>query len=288
MKPAPFDYVAATTTAEAINHLAVPTREAKVLAGGQSLVPVLNMRMARPQVLVDITRIPELQQVEITADGSLRIGAAVRQADVARHPEVRRGWPAVVSAIRHIGHPQIRSSGTVCGSLAHADSSAELPAVAVLLDATIEVAGPAGAREVAAADFFLGTFTTDLAPEDLVVAVRFPATATGAGHDVTEFAQRRGDFATVGVATRVERTGEGMTRARAVFFGVAGTPVEMTDLAELLEGQEPSDLDQSALDRVVRATLSPPADVHASSELRLELATTLLDRSILSAWEACR
>ncbi|WP_435201833.1 FAD binding domain-containing protein [Janibacter sp. GS2] len=287
MKPAPFDYVAAESTADAVNHLSTTDREVKVLAGGQSLIPVLNMRMSRPQVLVDITRIADLQQIEVSPAGELRIGAAVRQSDALANPEIRRRWPAVASAIRHIGHPQIRNSGTVCGSLAHADSSAELPAVAVLLDAVIDVTSAHGRREVAAADFFLGTFTTDLAPDELVTSVRFPAPSPGARHDITEFTQRRGDFATVGVATRVSREGDAMARARAVFFGVGSAPVRVPAVEEILTGRAPSHGEDAEVTRAIAAALTPPTDVHASAELRLELAATLLNRSILSAWELC-
>ncbi|KRE38806.1 hypothetical protein ASG73_00040 [Janibacter sp. Soil728] len=287
MKPAPFDYVMATSVADVVNHLAEDEREVKVLAGGQSLVPVLNMRLARPQVLVDITRVPDLQTIELTPDGELRIGAAVRQTDALEHPLVRRDWPAVVSAIRHIGHPQIRNSGTVCGSLAHADSSAELPAVAVLLDARIQVVSPRGSREVRAADFFLGTFTTDLAPDELVTAVHFPPSPAGTRHDVSEFTQRRGDFATVGVATRVARRADLLSECRAVFFGVGGTPVRVPTVEDVLVGSDPTTADWAAVATLLAEALSPPTDVHASAELRLELAATLLQRSILSAWELC-
>lgn len=285
MKPAPFDYVTATSVADVVNHLATADRETKILAGGQSLIPVLNMRMARPEVLVDITRIVDLQQIEISDDGGLRIGAAVRQSDALNHPGVRRGWPAVTAAIRHIGHPQIRNNGTVCGSLAHADSSAELPAVAVLLDALLEVSSLRGERQIPAADFFLGTFTTALEPDEVVTAVLFPRSDAGTRHDLTEFTQRRGDFATVGVATRVARSGDGLSQPRAVFFGVGSTPVRVPPLEELLEGQRPSDIDTDELARVLTAAITPSTDVHASSQMRLELATTLLNRSILNAWE---
>lgn len=288
MKPAPFDYVAATSTADVVNHLSRHEREVKVLAGGQSLLPVLNMRMARPEVLVDITRVPELGRIEVTTAGELRIGAAVRQADAAADAQVRRTWPAVAAAIRHIGHPQIRNSGTVCGSLAHADSSAELPAAAILLDAVIEVVSSDGVREIPAADFFLGTFTTDLQPHELVVAVRFPAPDPARACDVTEFAQRRGDFATVGVATSTGVDADALVRPRAVFFGVAGTPVRVPELEEHLDGASLDSVADEDIERILRESLSPPSDVHASAQLRLELASTLLRRSIQTAQEACR
>lgn len=288
MKPAPFDYATATSVADVVNHLARDDREVKVLAGGQSLIPVLNMRLARPQVLVDITRVPELQAIDVTADGALRIGAAVRQSDALAHPLVRRGWPAVTGAIRHIGHPQIRNSGTVCGSLAHADSSAELPAVAVLLDAEIHVVGPRGQRRVPAADFFVGTFTTDLQADELVTAVEIPPSPEGTRHDVSEFTQRRGDFATVGVATRTGRRQDRLSAPRAVFFGVGGTPVRVAAVEEMLEGQHPDAADWAAVGHALTLALDPPTDVHASTELRLELASTLLERSIRRAWELCR
>lgn len=288
MKPAPFDYVSATSVADVVNHLARGDREVKILAGGQSLIPVLNMRMAHPEVLVDITRVPDFQGIAVSAQGELRIGAGVRQSEALEHPEIRRGWPAVTAAIRHIGHPQIRNSGTVCGSLAHADSSAELPAVAVLLDAVIDVTSLRGERHIAAADFFLGTFTTDLAPDEVITAVRFPPPHAGVRHDVTEFSQRRGDFATVGVVTRVGAKDGLLHGPRAVFFGVAGTPVRVPAVEEILEEEDPVTADWGAISAALDQGLTPPDDVHASAELRLELANTLLNRSILSAWELCR
>lgn len=288
MKPAPFAYVTASSTADAVNHLSAPGREVKVLAGGQSLIPVLNMRMARPDVLVDITRIPELRRIEITPSGQLRIGAAVRQVEVLEDRRVQEGWPVVTAAIAHIGHPQIRASGTVCGSLTHADSSAELPAVAVLLGAVIEVQGPQGTREVDAADFFVGTFTTTLEPEELVTAVRFPSPEPGRGHDVMEFTQRRGDFATVGVATSTGPGGERPAEPRAVFFGVGSGPERVPAVEKYLGATAPDELDEDEIARILGEALAPPADVHATSQLRLELATTVLHRSFQRAREACR
>lgn len=287
MKPPPFDYVAPENLADALNLMAESDREAKILAGGQSLLPVLNMRMGHPELLVDITRVPDLAQISITAKGELRIGAGVRQADAARHPAVVEGWPLLAEAISWIGHPQIRNSGTVCGSLAHHDSAAELPAIAVLLDAVMEVHSVSGVREVPAADFFVGTFTTDLAPEEILVAVRFPALPAGTGWSVQEFAPRRGDFATVGAACVLQRA-EGAIRApRVCFFGVAGAPVLSTALARELDGRAPTPDVLARAAEVVQAELDPPTDAHASREFRLELAAHLFTRTIETAWERC-
>lgn len=198
MKPAPFTYAGARSVEHALELLG-GSQDARVLAGGQSLLPLLNLRLAAPELLIDIGRIPELQTIAV-GDGGLTIGAGVIQADAAADQRVQGGWPMLTAAIGHIGHPQIRNRGTVCGSLAHNDPLAELPAVAVALDATLIVRSAAGERNVPAADMFLGPFMTALEPDDLLVAVRFPPPSGTGGWSFREFATRDGDFATAGVA----------------------------------------------------------------------------------------
>ena len=197
MKPQPFAYVRPDSVTEAIEHLLSGDGDAKLIAGGQSLVPLLNLRMARPSTLVDIVRLPELGAIAREGD-QLVIGAAVRQRDVELSPVVQAACPLLPLALRYVGHLQIRNLGTIGGSLAHADPAAELPCVAVALDAVLVAQGPDGTREVAAADFFLGPFTTALGPEEILTQVRFPV--TGGVHAFVEFSRRGGDFAMTSVA----------------------------------------------------------------------------------------
>ncbi|MQY28706.1 FAD binding domain-containing protein [Nocardia aurantia] len=285
MKPPPFDYVVPRSVADAVGLLSASDREVKILAGGQSLIPVLNMRMAYPEVLVDICRLPELRTIETTATGAVRIAAAVTQAEAAADERIRAGWPLLAAAIGHIGHPQIRNRGTVCGSLAHADSAAELPCAAVILDAILHVTGPDGDRRIPAAEFFLGTFATVLEPGELLVAVEFPALPTGTGWSFDEFAHRRGDFATVAVGATLRRDGDAVAGLRLVACGVGGTPVRATHTEAALTGRIPGPELSEVIAAAVRQDLRPPADVHATAEFRLELAAHLIGRAVTAAWE---
>ncbi|MBB2891042.1 FAD binding domain-containing protein [Flexivirga oryzae] len=223
MKPAPFGYVRPAEVGDAVAELVRADQEGggKVLAGGQSLMPVLAMRLGRPATLVDITRIAELQQVQV-ADGELRIGAAVRQRRIER--DFGGVVPLLSRALPWIGHREIRSRGTVCGSLAHADPSSELPAVATCLGATLDVIGPYGKRSVPAAEFFTAAMTTVLAPVELVASVRVPLPSSGSGFGFAEVARRHGDFALAGVAVSVTSR-EGVPRSAVVTaFGVSDKP----------------------------------------------------------------
>lgn len=288
MKPSPFDYVAPDTVAEAVALLSGDVREAKVLAGGQSLVPMLSMRLARPELLVDITRIPGLGEHRVGPGGELRIGAAVRQATAAADPELRTGWPLLAAAIDHIGHPQIRHRGTVCGSLAHHDPAAELPAAATALDARFVLAGPAGTRTVPAAEFFVATFETALADDELLTEVVFPAQSPGRGWAFEELTRRHGDFATVGVCVVLDRTADTASAVRIVFCGAGATPVRFPPAEAVLTGTR---LDADTLAdaaAAVREHLNPPGDVHASAEYRREAAAHLLTRAVTTAWERTR
>lgn len=287
MKPGPFDYAAPTSLRETLRLLSDTERDVKVLAGGQSLIPMLNMRLARPELVVDITRVTELGRMTVDADGALHIGAAVRQAAVAADPAVRRGWPLLAAAIEHIGHPQIRNRGTVCGSLVHHDPAAELPAVAVALDARFTVTGPGGTRTVPAEDFFLGTFAVDVEPDELLTEVVFPAPTAGTGWSFLELVQRRGDFAGVGVAVLVRRSEERVGKVGIVFCGVGNTPVRAPEAEQALVGRP---FDSAAVEAAVltlRGTVDPPGDVHASAQWRREGAEVLLRRALNRAWENC-
>ncbi len=282
MKPPPLDYTAPATLDEARAALADTHREAKIIAGGQSLIPMLNMRLARPEVLLDISRIAELGALHVDSDG-LHVGAGVRQASVAAARDVRRGWPLLARAIEHIGHPQIRNRGTVCGSLAHHDPAAELPAAAVALEARFVLAGPRGYRTVEAEDFFAGTFQTVIAPEELLTEVIFPP-AGGDGWAFGELTRRHGDFAMVGVAVLLGRYRGTVPSARIVYCGAGVTPVRVPAAEAELAGHPVGAARVAAACERVAAELVPPDDVHASSEYRREVAGVLLERAVTEAW----
>ncbi|MBV9282921.1 MAG: FAD binding domain-containing protein, partial [Chloroflexi bacterium] len=204
MKPPPFTYHAPRSLDEALALLARHGDEAKVLAGGQSLIPLLNFRLARPAHLVDVTRIPDLASIQRKGD-ALVIWAAARQAALERSSEVAMGWPILLEAVRYVGHPQIRNLGTVGGSVAHADPAAELPAVLSLLDARFHVRSARGPRQIAAEDFFLTYFTTALEADELLVEIEAPPVDRGTGHAFVEFARRDGDFALGGAGALMRR-----------------------------------------------------------------------------------
>ncbi|MEU5658749.1 FAD binding domain-containing protein [Streptomyces sp. NPDC047737] len=287
MKPTPFDYTAPRTVAEAVALLADPAREAKVVAGGQSLIPMLNMRLARPELLVDITRIPDLAALTVDASGALHIGAAVRQARAAADPAVRQGWPLLAAATERIGHPQIRSRGTVCGSLAHHDPAAELPTAARALDARFVITGPRGSRTVAAEDFFVATFSTAVEHDELLTEVVVPAPPSRCGWAFEELTRRHGDFATVGVAVLLERDpGTDTVRsARVVFSGAGPAPVRLRAAEEALLGTAVGGDALAAAVRAALTGLTPSDDVHASAVHRRETAAHLLVRACTTAWE---
>ena len=285
MKPPLFDYVAATSVDHALELLGSEP-DAKVIAGGQSLMPLLNMRLGRPDLVVDIGRIPSLDGVSVDDDGSLLIGANATQSHVLANPTVQEGWPMLAAAISQIGHPQIRNRGTVCGSLAHNDPAAELPAVALALGARLHVRSHRGDRIVEADSAFVGPFMTAIEPDDLLVAVSFPAPATGSGWAFDEFAARPGDFATVGVAATLTRDGTTVGDARIALFGVAGTATRALTAEAALRGTTPNAA-ADAVGAALRAELDPSDDLHASSEMRLDLAEHLTAACITTAWERC-
>lgn len=279
MKAVPFAYARVSGVAEALDILSGDP-EAKVLAGGQSLVPMLAMRLARPSMLVDINHVGPLTRLDADAAG-LRIGAVVRQRDLERAPETK-AVPLLAAALPHIGHRELRNRGTVCGSLAHADPAAELPAVAVTLNATLTVSGTSGERRIAARDFFTGPLQTALGPSELLTAARFPAARPGDGFAFAEVARRHGDFALCGVAAAVHLGPAGIDSATVGLFGVADTPlaVDVTERARAAGG-DPDRLRQAGED--VAADLSPADDLHGSGPYRRRLAAVLIARSLARA-----
>jgi carbon-monoxide dehydrogenase medium subunit len=282
MKPPPFEYHAVTSVEEAVALLAEHGDDAKVLAGGQSLVPLLALRLARPAHIVDINGLTELTAV--TNGDGLTIGSLVRQRVAERSAAVAGANPLLVRAIGLIGHTAIRNRGTVGGSISHADPAAELPAVLRALDGEVVATSARGARTVAAADLFEGFLTTSLAPEELVTAVRFPAWAPGTGWSFQEFSRRSGDFAIAGAAAALRVDGRGViTDARIALSGMGPTPVRASKAEAALAGQQPSDeaWDAAAQDAV--AGLDPPSDVHGTAAYRRHLAAVLTRRALREA-----
>jgi len=262
MKPAAFAYHAPRRLDEVLALLADDSVEARVLAGGQSLVPMMNFRLAMPEVLVDLRRVEELAYLRVGAGGALEIGACTTQAQLLRDERVRAGWPLLAEGVRHIGHPQTRSRGTVCGALAHNDPHGELPALAVALDATLTVAGPAGNRRVAAGDFFVSHYEVALEPSEILVEASFPPIPSGSGWSFREIARRRGDFALVGVACLCTAA-----ETRLVVFGTSARPLRCSDADEVADAVDPSD------------------DVHATAEYRREAAIELATAALAEARE---
>jgi carbon-monoxide dehydrogenase medium subunit len=284
MKPPPFEYTAPMTVAEAVGLLAQHELEAKILAGGQSLMPLLNMRLARPSVLVDVARIPDLDYVR-EVDGGLAIGAMARQRSVELSDAVRARHALVHAATMHIAHPQNRNQGTVGGSIAHADPAAEYPALALLLDAEVRVAGPAGERTIAARDFFVTYLTTALEPAEMLVEVRLPGLPAGTGWSIQELARRHGDFALAGVMATMSLDGAGCcAAARLVLFGVGATPIRADAAEAMLRGAAPDAKTLAAAAARAAADLEEPlTDVHATADYRRDLARVLARRALADA-----
>ncbi len=286
MKPAPFAYHRPATLDEALALLAEHGGEAKPLAGGQSLIPAMNFRLARPAVLVDLNRVAELGYVRAGRDG-LQIGAMTRQRAVERSDAVRSAAPLLAEAMPFIAHPQIRNRGTVGGSLAHADPAAELPAVMLALEARFRARGPQGERWIPAGEFFTGILETALGPDELLLEVAVPQSPARTGYAFAELARRRGDYALVGVAARVTLDRRGRCQAaRITLFSVGDGPVLAAAAAAMLDGQEPSpEAMRAAADAAAQRDIDPPSDIHASAAYRRRLAAVLTRRALQRAVE---
>ena len=287
MKPAPFRYYAPTSVEEALALLAEHGDEAKVLAGGQSLIPTMNFRLAQPAVLVDLNNIAELFYIRPNGDGGLRIGAMTRQAQVERDPLVAERAPLVHETMPHIAHPQIRNRGTFGGSIAHADPAAELPAVSVALGGRFLARSQGGERWIPAQEFFWGLFTTALEPDELLVEIELPPMPPHTGWAFHEVARRHGDYALVGVAALVTLDEAGACeQARLVYLGVGDGPVEAQQAADVLRGQAPTpEAIRAAAETAASADIDPVSDIHASAEFRRHLAKVLARRALEQAVE---
>jgi carbon-monoxide dehydrogenase medium subunit len=285
VKPAPFEYLPARSADEALDALAAHGDEAKVLAGGQSLVPMLNMRLARPHVVVDINRAAGLDDLEETG-GILTVGALVRQTKLERW--ARAHVPVVAEALRAIGHAAIRNRGTVAGSIAHADPAAELPALLLCLDGVVVVQRKGGERVIPAAELFVAPLTTSIMPDELLSAVRFTLPRAGAGWGFAEVARRHGDFALVGAVALAWRAADDtLAGARLALFGVGATPV-LADAAEAtLAGHEPTAAGVREAARAAAVSLSPDSDLHATAAYRREVAAVLAERALGAALARC-
>ena len=277
MKPPPFAYECPHDVDEAVALLAAHGGDARPLAGGQSLVPLLNFRLARPEVLVDLNRIETLGRIAVSEDG-LRIGAMARQASVEAHAGVAQGWPILPEAIRHIAHPQIRNRGTIGGSLAHNDPAAELPAVMLALDAEMMAQGPQAQRVIAAGDFFAGTMETALAPDELLTEIRVPALPAGTGWGFQEAARRQGDFALVAVVALLRPAGAGQIDARIVVTGTGDGPARMHE-AEAILAEHGVDADAcEAAGNAAAEACNAADDPHAPAWYRQRLVAALTRR----------
>ena len=279
MKPAPFDYHAPTTIEEAVQLLSDGGDEAKVIAGGQSLVPMLNLRLARFEVLVDIGRIDELRRIEQLGD-EVVVGATARQCDVEIDGTVAKSVPLLTAATPLIGHFQIRSRGTVGGSIAHADPAAEYPAVALALDAKLDVAAPGRQRTIDTSEFFAGTWMTALEDDEILTAVRFPVWPSGSGFAVEEVARRHGDFAIAGAAAGVHVEDGRVTRAALGLFGMASTPLRAAAAEAALVDTPVDEIDAAAIGATAVESTNPPDDLHASSALRQRIGRTVVTRAV--------
>jgi carbon-monoxide dehydrogenase medium subunit len=282
VKPPVFEYTAVRSVDEAVAELAQHGDAAKLLAGGQSLIPILNMRLAAPGRLIDLNRVGELAFVA-ARDGGVAVGAMTRQRTAERHALVATRVPLLADALPWVGHFQIRNRGTVGGSLSHADPAAELPAVAVCLDARLTLRGPRGERVVGADGFFRGPMTTALDPAELLAGVWFPAAAPGSGAAWLELARRHGDYALVGVAAAVTLAGGRVGEARLALSGVGDRPVRARDAEALLAGEPLTAARLADAAEAVRRAIDPGGDIHATAAYRRRVAGVLAGRALTLA-----
>jgi aerobic carbon-monoxide dehydrogenase medium subunit len=279
MKAAAFNYVRAASLSEACELLAQHGEEARLIAGGQSLVPALNLRLLSPTILIDIGRVHELRHIELH-DDILRIGAMTRHADLHHSPVIAREAPLLARAITHVAHAAIRTRGTIGGNLANADPASELPACMLALDATLVATGPTGSRRIAAADFFLGMFETALAADEILSAVEIPRARQDERFAFLELARRHGDYAIVGVACRAMIADGRFGELHVAYFAVGDRPVLAKAAAGALVGRPLSPEAVAAAKELLDEALSPHDDLQASSTTRLELARVLFGRAV--------
>jgi len=283
MKPAAFEYIVSDSVDMAVASLAQAGGDAKIIAGGQSLVPMLNFRLLRPSVLVDINRIPDLAYVR--EDGNvIRVGALTRHHQLETSPLIAAHFPVLSEAMAHVAHLAIRNRGTIGGSLSHADPAAELPMMALLLDAELRIVSSAATRTVAARDFFRDALSVDLAEDEIVTEIVLPKLPPNTGWGFEEVARRSGDFALAAVAVTLALSDGRIAQARIAMTGVAPTARRVAEAERLLIGQRLDDGVGSDVIEAVRAAAEPPTDLHASSDYRRHLVGVLAARALAAAW----
>ena len=283
MKPGPFDYIAATSVDMAAAALADGGDDAKIIAGGQSLVPLLNFRLLRPSILIDINRIESLAFISETAT-DIRVGALTRQYQLETSPVIARHLPVLSCAMTHVAHLAIRNRGTIGGSLAHGDPAAELPMMALLLDAELHIGSVSAARITAARDFFLDALTVDLNAGEIVTEIALPKLPPQTGWGFAEVSRRRGDFALAAAAATLAVAAGAIVEARIALSGIGRTAVRAATAESLLVGHalEPPLVSQAI--EAVRAAIEPDTDLHASADYRRHLASVLTGRALAAAW----
>ena len=282
MKLPPFAYACPTSIPEAIALLASHDGEAKPLAGGQSLVPMLAFRLAAPALLVDLRKLAELRQIKI-AGNAVTLGAMVRWRDILEHPELAIVHPLLVQAVEHVAHYQIRNRGTVGGSLAHADPAAELPGITLTCEAKIAVVGKNGDRVIEAKDFFRGPLTTALGPDEIITEIRFPAWPRQRRFGFCEFARRRGDFALAGAALFYDDDGGKATNVRVGAIGVADRPVRLVTVENALDGNPMNEAAIAKAEAAASQSVAPPDDIHATGAYRKALIGVMVERALRSS-----
>ncbi len=280
MKPPPFDYLLPQTLEETLDALDGKDEDVKLLAGGQSLLPLLSLRLARPSVLVDLNQITALSQIEIKKD-HVTVGAMTREVELEHSPEIRAAVPLLAEALPLIGHVAIRTRGTLGGSLAHADPAAELPAVAIALDATFQISSKErGERTLSAKDFFQGYFTTAIESDEILTHIEFPRAKKHTGYAVTEVARRHGDFAMAGAVSVLTIAEDSITEARLALINMAETPIRAKQAELALLGSAPSTETFAEIAELATKELNPPQDLHATSPYRRTLGATCIKRSL--------
>jgi carbon-monoxide dehydrogenase medium subunit len=282
MKLPPFEYACPTTINEAVALLASHDGEAKPLAGGQSLVPMLAFRVASPSLLVDLRKLAELRQIKIADDG-VTLGAMVRWRDILDDARLRKAHPLLVAAVEHVAHYQIRNRGTVGGSIAHADPAAEMPGIVVTCEAKIAVVGKAGARVIDAANFFQGPLMTALKPDEIITEIRLPAWPAKRRFGFQEFARRRGDFALAAAMLFYDEEGGKARSAHVGAIGVADRPLRLPAVEQVLNGNKIDEAIIAKAEAAASASVDPDDDIHASGAYRKALVGVMVERALKSA-----
>jgi aerobic carbon-monoxide dehydrogenase medium subunit len=277
MKPPAFEYAAPETVEEAVALLSARSGNAKIISGGQSLMPMLAFRLAAPELLVDLKRIGGLNRIEIGKDG-VRLGAKVRWVDIERSEGLKKANPLLAEAVEHVAHYQIRNRGTVGGSLAHADPAAEMPGIAMACEAELTIVGPKGRRVEKAADFFQGSLTTSLGPDEVLTEVKLQP--LGQRWAFLEFSRRRGDFALAGVALHYDVKGDKVANMHIGAIGVGDAPLRLHVVEDVLNGRKLDDAAVAAAAKTAKEVVDPPSDIHAPSDYRRALVATLLERAL--------